>query len=61
MTHYIPAFAKVLGVNALAVCGRYVDYASDADRPSCEDCRRLIAAEDKDREAVSIAEVVERY
>lgn len=46
ITHYIPIWARTNGDRYLAVCKRYVDYASDSDRPTCEDCRRLIAAEE---------------
>lgn len=62
-THYIAAFAPVLGTHVMAICQRYVDYSQDSYQPSCEDCRRLIAEEDAARakQPVSIAEVVERY
>jgi hypothetical protein len=46
VTHYLPIWTKMQGNRGLAVCQRYVDYASDSDRPTCEDCRRLIAEED---------------
>ena len=46
ITHYLPIWTKMQGNRGLAVCGRFVDYASDSDQPTCEDCRRLIAAED---------------
>lgn len=46
ITHYIPIWAKMNKDRALAVCKRYVDYASDSDQPTCEDCRRLIAEEE---------------
>lgn len=50
ITHYIPIWARTNGDRYLAVCQRYVDYASDSDRPTCEDCRRLIAEEGVDRD-----------
>jgi hypothetical protein len=63
MTHYIPLWAKFLGVRELAICGEYVLQSQHSSTPTCERCQDLLAEDDqkREREAVSIAEVVERY
>ncbi len=61
MTHYIPAFAPITIMGERAVCGSFVFSHLHSLEPSCEKCKRLIAEDDTQRKAVSVAEVVERY
>jgi hypothetical protein len=61
MTHYIPIYAKFIGVRERAICGEYVLPSRHADPPECERCQMLISSETKPRDVVSVAEVVERY
>jgi hypothetical protein len=63
VTHYIPIYAKFVGVREKAICGEYVLQSRHSSTPTCERCQDLLAEDDqkREREKVSIAEVVERY
>lgn len=58
ITHYLPIWTKMQGNQGLAVCGRFVDYATDSDQPTCEDCRRLMAEDGKRR--IEFSPVIDR-
>jgi hypothetical protein len=62
-THYVQSFAKQWNGRERAACGQYVDSVDHALKPTCWRCKIALLEDDqkRERESVSVAEVVERY
>lgn len=58
MTHYIPAYAVVIGVRERSICGRYVAPSDHSLAPMCPECQTLIRDEEA-REAQDAAALAE--